>query len=487
MSLRHLAPLSLLSLPLAVPLAACTGSSGDLPPTEDTRVDHAGESDTSEATAPRTCLSEGVLHVVWEEPRTGTPGVWFNSSKDGGRSWLPSDIAINHGEAPAVAADVACAGQNVYVVWEDERDGELRNHNIYAAISTDGGESFGEEDVLLDGDIEGAAMSLGPRAVAVDDQVYVAWFDNRDGAYDIRVQGSVDKGAHWLTEASRADSDEQGSAYSAWPTIGASADGVVVAWEDSRNGANDIYASSSDDGAASFRADVRLDAGDDPGTSNSFEPRLVMDGAMAAVTWYDERNGARDILLNITTDAGNSWGGGDAIRVDSDNAGEADSLHPELATQSGKVFVTWQDARSGGYDIYERTYDTAAATFSDEEVRLDTDADGESQSYYPKIAVDGQNIFVNWQDYREDKNAVGFNDLRYNFSGDAGKDWNADDLRINSNEPGSSYAVAASAGIVGDSFVSVWADGRKGTGDIYAAKRTLGDSSVYVAPKKDEN
>ncbi len=474
----------LLLAPLA-PLLGCSGGGEESGPTEDVRVDHAGEDDSSEATVPRTCLVDGVLYVAWQEDRTGRPGIWFNVSKDGGNSWLPSDIQLNHGEADAVAPDIACVGENVYVAWEDERDGELKNHNIYAAVSTDSGNTFGEEDILLDGDIEGDAMSLGPRVAAAGDDVYVAWFDNANGAYDILVQASHNNGTRWLDTPSRADSDGEGSAYSAWPTIGASADAVIVAWEDSRNEGNDVFASASDDGGETFGNDQRLDLGDDGGASNSFEPRIVVDGAMAAVAWYDERNGARDILMNATTDAGGSWLG-EAVRVDTDPAGEAESLHPALAAQDGKVFVTWQDARSGGYDIYERVYDSAAGDFASEEVRLDTDADGEAQSYYPKIAVDGQNIFVDWQDYREDSGAVGFNDLRYNYSANGGQNWNGSDLRINSNEPGSSYAINASAGIIGDSFTVVWADGRKGTGDIYGAKRKLGDESVYVAPKKDE-
>ncbi len=446
-------------------------------------MDHAGEGDTSEAIEPRTCMADGVLHVVWAENRGGIPGVWFNTSADGGKSWLPSDVQINHAPADAEAPDVACAGDMVYVVWEDERDGELLNHNIYAAVSSDGGQTFGE-DTRLDGDIDGEAMSLGPRAAAVGDSVYVAWFDNSQGAYDIRVQASRNKGGSWLSDPSRADSDEAGSAYSAWPTLGASEDGVVVAWEDSRDGGNDIYASASTTGE-DFSSDQRLDIGDDAGASNSFEPRLVMDGQLAAVAWYDERNAVRDIYMNVSLDAGDSWSG-EAIRVDADITGQADSLHPDLTTEDGRVFVVWQDDRSGGYDIYERVYDTSAGTLSEEEVRLDTDADGESQSYYPRISVDGDHVFVVWQDYRADKNAVGFNDLYYNYSANGGIDWNEDDLRINSNEPGSSYAIAASAGIVGESFVSLWQDGRKGTADIYGATRELGVESVYVAPEGNE-
>lgn len=471
---------------LAGLLAACTGGADADVPTEDVRVDHPGTDDTSEATAPRTCLSGGALHAVWQENRTGTPGIWFNTSADGGKTWLAADIGINHTPASAEAPDVACSGQNVYVVWEDERDGELLNHNIYVSVSTDGGQAFGAEDVLLDADVDGAAMSLGPRAAAVGEDVYVAWFDNTDGAYDIRVQASHNSGADWMSNAARADSDEAGSAYSAWPSLAATASGVVVAWEDSRGGANDIYASASMDGAETFEDDVRLDSGDASGATNSFEPRLAMVDGTAAVTWYDERNGARDVYLNVTTDAGASWLNlEEALRVDGDEAGEANSLHPAVALQGSKVYLTWQDDRSGGYDIYQRTYDTGTEAFGDE-VRIDTDADGESQSYYPGIAVNGQNVFVNWQDYREDKNAVGFNDLYYNYSADGGKEWNEDDLRINSNEPGSSYAVQASAAIVGQSFVSVWSDGRNGTADLYSASRTLGNESVYVEPEKPE-
>lgn len=482
---RRLAPL--VAGLLTAALAGCSGGAGADEPTADVRVDHSGENDVSEATAPRTCLSGGALHAVWQENRTGKPGIWFNTSSDGGKNWLTSDIAINHTPASAEAPDVACSGQDVYVVWEDERDGDLLNHNIYVSVSRDGGQEFAAEDVLLDADVDGAAMSLGPRAVAVGEDVYVAWFDNTDGAYDIRVQASHNSGRDWMNDAARADSDEAGSAYSAWPSIAATESSVVVAWEDSRGGANDIYASASLDGGESFDNDVRLDSGDASGATNSFEPRLAMRDDTAAVTWYDERNGARDVYVNVSMNAGASWLNLDeAPRVDGDGAGEANSLHPALALQGSKVYLTWQDDRSGGYDIYQRTYDTGTEGFGDE-VRIDTDADGESQSYYPSIAVDGEHVFVNWQDYREDKDAVGFNDLYYNYSADGGTNWNQDDLRINSNEPGSSYAIHASAAIVGQSFVSVWSDGRNGTADLYSASRTLGAESIYVAPEKPKD
>ncbi len=464
-------------------LAGCKGADTSPTPTVDVRVDHPGKTDASEATVPRTCLVDGRLGVAWQEDRTGAPGIFFNTSADNGATWLPGDVHINHADADAVAPDIACSGTYVYIVWEDERDGELKNHNIYAAVSTDGGQTFGETDVLLDGDVDGAAMSLGPRVVAVGDDVYVAWFDNRNGAYDIYLQASHDDGATWLPDAVRADSDPAGNAYSAWPSLAATKSGVIVAWEDSRGGASDIYASASTDGGQTFGNDVRLDTGDDSGATNSFEAHVAMESSTAVVTWYDERNGPRDIYLNTTTDVGATWTGSTApTQVDSDGPGASDALHPSIALNSGKAYIAWQDDRSGGYDIYERTYDTAAGTFASPEVRLDTDANGESQSYYPQIAVDGRNVFVDWQDYRNDKDNVGFDDLFYNYSGDGGKNWNQSDLRINSNEQGSSYAIAASAGIVGGSFVAAWSDGREGTADIYSASRTLGDESVYVAP-----
>lgn len=474
---------------LFVLLSACDGTptEEETTATEDVKVDHAGDDAAVESVLPRSCFADGRLSVVWQDDRDGTPGIWFNASVDGGATWMVDDIPLDAGEVGAFAPDIACAGSTIYVVWEDERDGDLRYRNIYVNVSSDGGRTWLAEELRIDGDVEGEAMSLGPRVIATADAAYVAWFDNRHGAYDIYVQATVDAGATWLAEPTRVDTDDAGEAYSAWPRLAANTDGrVVVAWEDSRAGGTDIYANVSTDRGASFaEEDTRLDGGDDEGATNSFLPSLAMSGDHAYVVWHDERNGERDVFLSASSDGGASWAA-EPSRVDSDAAGQSDAINPVVAAVEDRVHVAWQDDRSGGYDVYHRFSLDGGAAWAGDEVRMDTDVGGESQSFAPVLLVEADTVLVGWEDRRADADEVGFNDLYYNYSTDGGGIWNPEDLRINSNAPGSAYAVDLALALSGGDIVAIWADGRNGSSDIFCASRALGEASRYVAPPEPE-
>jgi hypothetical protein len=470
-------------------LAACTGDTPEDEATHDVRVDHNTKEDSVESIVPRSCFTDGRLAVVWQDDRDGVPGIWFNASTDAGATWMPADIALDLGEVGAFAPDIACSGDTIYVVWEDERDGDLRYRNIYVNVSSDGGRTWLEEDVRIDGDLEGEAMSLAPRVVAAGDSAYVAWFDNRDGAYDIYVQATRDSGASWLEAPTRVDTDDAGEAYSAWPRLAADDEGrVVVTWEDSRAGASDIYANVSTDGGASFGdEDARLDGGEEGGASNSFLPSLAMAGGHAYVVWHDERNGdKRDVFLNTSSDGGESWRD-EPRRVESDAEGQSDAINPVVAAVGDRVHIAWQDDRSGGYDIYHRYSRDNGGEWAGEEVRMDRDAGGESQSFEPTLFLQGDTVLVGWEDRRADGGEVGFNDLYYNYSADGGENWNLEDLRINSNKPGSAYSLDLALGLAGGGIVAVWADGRFGSSDIFCANRALGEESRYVAPPEPED
>ncbi|MDO9280605.1 MAG: sialidase family protein [Pseudomonadota bacterium] len=465
-------------------LAACTGEEEKDEATHDVKVDHNAKEDAIESIVPRSCFTNGRLAVAWQDDRDGVPGIWFNASADTGATWMTADVKLDIGEVGAFAPDIACSGDSIYVVWEDERDGDLRYRNIYVNVSSDGGRTWLEADVRLDGDIEGEAMSLGPRVVAAGDSAYVAWFDSRDGAYDIYVQATRDGGATWLEAPTRVDTDAAGEAYSAWPRLAADDDGrVVVTWEDSRAGASDIYANVSTDGGESFGAeDARLDGGEEGGESNSFLPSLAMAGGNAYVVWHDERNGDnRDVYVNASSDGGESWQD-EPSRVDSDAAGQSDAINPVVAAVGDRVHIAWQDDRSGGYDIYHRFSRDGGAEWAAEEVRMDRDAGGESQSFEPTLLVQGDAVLVGWEDRRADGEEVGFNDLYYNYSEDGGQNWSLEDLRINSNAQGSAYAFDLGLALVDGGIVAVWADGRYGSSDIFCANRALGEASRYVAP-----
>ncbi len=470
----------MLLLPLMI---AC--SEPEAPVEADVRVDHTTPGTAVVSQSPSSCVARnGRSYVAWEDDREGTPGIRANASMDAAQTWQMADARLDRGDVGAWNPSLACQGERAWVAWEDARDGELENRNIYLSLTTDGGRHWSEAEVMLDDDAEGRAMSLGPRVVAAGDRVVVAWFDNRDGAYDIYVRSSTDEGRTWNGSPVRVDTDDAGEAWSAWPQLALDEDGtLVVTWEDSRDGVSDVRVNTSTDGGLSFGRDVQLDTGGQP--ANSFLPQIARSGTRVYVTWHDERSGAgRDVLLSSSSDGGYSWLP-EPVRLDTDTPGMSDSLNPALAADGDRVHVVWQDDRSGGYDILLRSSLDGGSTWSDE-TRLDGDAPGVAQSYEPVVRVLGTNLVAAWTDRRNDTAEVGFDDLYYAYSEDSGGGWNSGALRINANEPGSAWARDMDLHLRSDGLVAVWADGRTGSSDILAAHRALGEEGVWVPPEPQD-
>jgi hypothetical protein len=95
------------------------------------------------------------------------------------------------------------------------------------------------------------------------------------------------------------------------------------------------------------------------------------------------------------------------------------SANPSIAVDGNNLYVVWQDARNNesydDYEIYFKKSTDNGKTWS-EEMRL---SNGPHYSDYPKVAVNGNNIHVIWTD---DRNLDGF-DIYYNRSNDGGETW----------------------------------------------------------------
>jgi hypothetical protein len=483
---------------------ACTLASSDI------RVDKIPENgDEIESGGSLMCVAgSGKIYVAWIDDRTGTDAIWFNSSTDGGVTWLNSDVQVNQGDDTSEAAShvfqpaIACTDEAVYVAWEDDRDGELENHNIYFQVSEDNGETWQEQDILVDDDPDGRFFSKGPFIAATDTTVYVAWFDLKNGSYDIYINHSSTPAdpAEWGTPV-RVDSDEPaGIAYSAYPRVAADDNGtVIVVWEDARSGKNDIYAARSVNAAETFDLDVRLDSGttaggdpDDPGTAQSFSPQVAMDGQNVYVAWFDGRNaeledGPRDIYANYSANGGIEWRTA-AVAVEDpegNSPGFFNSRFPVLAVKGNEAVIAWEDDRADGYDIYARKLVNGEPQAP--ETRLDggnttfPSDRGTANSLNTRIASSGSNVVVMWADDRSSIDPEsGFADLYYNCSSDFGDSWDAEDLRVDNVTEGSSFKLDLNVALVGQTIYAAWADGRTGSSDIWFHTLEKGTEADYV-------
>jgi hypothetical protein len=371
----------------------------------DIRLDTGDAAGASNSYSPQIAYSGNNVYAVWYDSRDGNYDIYFNYSTDCGATWPSSDIRVDCKITPGVhiskKPQIACSGNNVYAVWQDLRYG---SYDIYFNYSTDGGVSWQATDIRLDtGDAPGANDSVNSQITCSVSNIYVVWEEWRNGDPDIYFNYSTDGGVNWQSSDIRLDSDDiPGAKASVDPQIACSGNNVYVVWEDNRNGAPDIYFNYSTDGGAHWqKPDYRLDTGDTAGANQSYRPQITCSENNVYAVWYDDRNGLNDIYLNYTTDYGATWQSSD-IRLDTgDTAGASSSQYPQIDSSGSNVYAVWKDNRNGSYDIYFNHSSDSGATWQSSDIRLDTgDTAGANKSEYPQIACSRNNVYAVWEDYR---------------------------------------------------------------------------------------
>jgi hypothetical protein len=480
-------------------LVACETPTTEASFTVDQRIDGIedpddGTPDRVQSTDPQMCVnSRGEVFVMWQDDRLNQerPVLWMNRSLSKGDpdTWLPTASRINQGDGNLFNPQLACNDEGVYVVWEDDRDGELQNHNIYFQRSVDG-ETWLPEDVRVEDDPNGLSYSVKPQITFdTNGELFVVWANNESGSYDIRLASSGDLGDSWR-DLGRVDEDGVGDAWSGNPSIAVSNDGqfVWVAWEDTRDGKSDIYFNYSQKAGGGWEGEERIDLGDPEGEYESFSPQVCADGqSNVYVVWHDARGGdGYDVYYQYSANLGGTFLP-TAQRLETDTPGFANSLFPRCVANGATLHTTWYDNRYEGYDVFYRRLTQGSP--DGVEVRVDTGTpDGFANSLDAQIARYDQTVAIAWADDRAEAEAnadttgtgpgpAGYEDLYYNYS--EGPSFDAEtDYRIDSLLPGQSYKLGLQIALLGNELYAAWEDGRGGSSDIYFQRHLLGEQGT---------
>jgi len=232
-------------------------------------------------TADRTAGSpfRDRVYIAWDAAAGGSAtggGVLVARSKDSGASFSVARADEPHGPGRAIGA-IPFVGPNgeLYVAWND-----YAANTIAFSSSLDGGATFSPQVVISPKTIPfdaGIPAEFSRRALvypACDTdrsagpnrgRLYCSWMDVGDMGTDIFLSTSGDGGATW--SAARAVGDRLPFAvdrFNHWLAVDAVTGQVVIAFYDTRNDTTgqrygtDFYLARSNDGAASFAADIRV-------------------------------------------------------------------------------------------------------------------------------------------------------------------------------------------------------------------------------------
>lgn len=416
--------------------------------------------------------------VAWQDPRSG-PGpssigadiYAARVNSVGNPLWVPNGTIVAAPGHPEQYPDIVADGSGGAVVaWEDFRRCDL---DIYAqGVDASGRISWDIDGVPL---CVAAGTQQTPKMCSDGlGGAIVVWSDARAGNFDIYAQRVNHSGVpQWTTNGVPVCTD---GSPQITPVITACATGgALIAWEDQRGGAHDIYVERiTDTGAIETGWPVNgLAATSATNSTTEFNPQIISDGACGAiVAWQDQRSGNYDVYLQRVDEFGvRRWLPPGVALCAAINA----QTNPRLVTDRfGGAIVTWEDSRSGNVDIAARRIDsTGTPLWSVDGVPVCTETHDQLQ---PRITDDGASgAIITWRDSRGGGSDVYAQ--RVNASGFP--QWTADgivicDALLAQQDPEITSDRAGGA-------VIAWRDGRSGNDDIYA-QRIDGSGGAFCAP-----
>ncbi|MBI3766698.1 MAG: hypothetical protein HY277_09405, partial [Ignavibacteriales bacterium] len=290
---------------------------------------------------------------------------------------------------PAIVND---GGGGAIIVWQDNRNG---NADIYAQhVAADSTKQWTANGIPV---CTEAHEQTAP-AIIRDNVggVIIVWQDYRNGNADIYAQ-RIDAGGTptWTSDGvivCSATNDQVNPAI-----VKDNAGGAVIVWQDLRNNSDyDIYAQRVSSGGASLWSSNGVVISDK--VNHQRYPQLIDDGSNGAIiVWEDFGNGDADIFAqHVASDGSRQWTSTGVIIAQQAN----DQTLPKIATDGvGGAIVSWQDARSGNADVYtQRVNASGTILWGTGGIALCSESHDQVK---PNMVSDGNfGAIVTWEDSR---------------------------------------------------------------------------------------
>jgi hypothetical protein len=410
--------------------------------------------------------------------RAGAQSGW----EDYGEFLIDTSLCLVSAEALQQEPAVAFDGANYLVVWNDERS-VVAEPDIYGTrVAADG-------TVL---DMAGIAISTAPRGqwypeVAFDGTNYlVVWQEGNASSWDIRGSRVTPDGevlepngfgiatstiSQWHPDIAFDGTRVSSAGVVIDPTVlriceapnaqwhprvtGNQGAGYMVAWQDHRTGFWDVYAARVNTYGAVLDPDGFVVCN----SSECFAPDVAFDGTFYLVAWHDERSvGDYDIYASRVTTSG--------VPLDPQgipvSSAHGDQYKPAVEFDGTNFMILWIDARGGATDIHGSRVNSEGTVLDPRGLWLTSGEEGE---WHPALVFGGGQYMVAWQQDARYENR----EVYVSRMSTAGRMLDPGGKPTSADANSQSWPSVASDG---GSFLVVWRDDDRGSGDIYGARVT---------------
>ncbi|MGB7884353.1 MAG: sialidase family protein [Nitrososphaeraceae archaeon] len=342
--------------------------------------------------------SNNNTYVVWQESVPGNTDrnyeIFFKKSSDDGNSFgerIQLSDNIGFSEHPQMASE----NNNVYVVWADDTN---VNKQIYFKKSNNGGNSFGEQMLLSDGN----SNAFNQEISSFGDNVYVVWLEKVPyGPYRIMLASSND-GANTFHKPITLSENAVAQTF---PKISSFDGHVYVAWnvEDLPNTRSGVYFISSTDNGMTFGNISKLNMAE----KDFGEPQIASSGNQIYVIWGgSDTNKLSSLSFIKSDDNGRSFSELRKINETEHGRLNEPSNVEIIADQNERVFIAWQDRiyTSDKDEIFFASSTDRGETFNGV-TNLSNNAD---ISECPSIIAVKDTVFATWEDLTPGNHEVFF-------------------------------------------------------------------------------
>ncbi|HKW15850.1 MAG TPA: hypothetical protein VJS69_15300, partial [Candidatus Krumholzibacteria bacterium] len=291
--------------------------------------------------------------IGWVDSRAGNSDIYAQRvNASGVVQWTVDGVAVCTATQTQTSLSMLADGSGgAILAWSDVRN--LVSQDIYAQRLNSGG--------LAQWSVNGVAVCTsggnqdGPQVVTDGAAgAIIAWQDFRGAALDIYAQRLNSSGtAQWLANGLGVctATNSQGNVTAASDGAG----GAVMTWEDFRfGGSDDIYAQRINSaGTPQWTTDgvAACTLG-----SEQLGPQIAWDNTTgASIVWYDYRSGSADIYAQRLSPTGNPQWAQDGQAVSTPVNGQANPV--VVSDGSGGIVTVWQDARGVALDVYAQRMD----------------------------------------------------------------------------------------------------------------------------------
>lgn len=382
-------------------------------------------------------------YLVWLNNTSGNSNILFTASSNNGSSFGPTVKITNPTNGKASNEQIAAAGSNVYVVWQ--QNVSLTNDHILIRRSTNNGTSFGPVVDLSIGSPVGTGTSKFPEVAATGTSEDIVWLGCTDTNCDT-IGGNLIETVFRSSLASAAIALSTTAYPSGKPEIAAVASDIYLTWSDVSPGRAETFFAVSSDGGRNFGSTSNLSSSP-PGEIDLYQ-QIAATGTNVYIAWTNQTASTGNTMFAESINSGAIFG--TALNL---NKANVNDLQPELAATGTNIYVVWSDATGGNTEVLYKASTNNGVSFGN----LLNLSNMPGTSNEQTIAASSSNVFVTWIESGTTNNGVYFDS-----SSDGGATFGTP-LNLISDSVSSNPVVADP---VGNAYVA-WEDQTTGNGDIY--------------------